>query len=203
MRQAAHDLASLLTVMTGYCEAAQKSLDKMKAAHSKACEIVKHELSTQEARPGHFDLNAIVDDLGDVLGAALGIEKILLVVELEMEELPILGDSIQTFRALLNLCMNARHAMPEGGMLRVKTARQGDEAILTVEDSGTGMTPEFLERLWEQCVSADGMHGHGLRIVKTTVKRLGGTIAVQSAPSDGTQFVIKLPIALHVAAKVA
>ncbi len=125
----------------------------------------------------------------------------------------ITGDATQLQQVLLNLCVNARDAMPNGGKLEIAAenvtlgdrearanpdAKQGPYIVLTVSDSGTGMPPEVLERIFEPFFTTKEQgKGTGLGLATSIgiVKSHGGFITVQSAMGRGTQFKVCLPAA--------
>jgi PAS domain S-box-containing protein len=121
---------------------------------------------------------------------------------------PILGDATQLHQILLNLCVNARDAMPEGGALRIEAANveegqwlagqrwPGPHVMLAVTDSGQGMTPEVQERIFEPffTTKAEGRGtGLGLSTVVSIVKAHGGFVNFSSQPGQGTVFRVYLP----------
>jgi signal transduction histidine kinase/CheY-like chemotaxis protein len=126
---------------------------------------------------------------------------------------PILGDAIQLHQVLLNLCVNARDAMPMGGILTLKVepmeldaashrgvaeARSGHYVVWHVSDTGTGIPPEILERIFEPFFTTKGPDkgtGLGLSTVIGIVKGHGGFVRVHSKPGHGSTFSIYLPFA--------
>ena len=137
---------------------------------------------------------------------------------------PVAGDVTQLHQVLLNLCVNARDAMPDGGVLSLAAenrppasgdgvpagdALAGPSLLLTVSDTGTGMAPDVLARIFEPFFTtkaADKGTGLGLSTVRTIVNNHGGFLRVDSAPGKGTVFSIGLPaepVAPAVAASVA
>ncbi|MFN8589598.1 MAG: PAS domain-containing protein [Candidatus Eisenbacteria bacterium] len=118
---------------------------------------------------------------------------------------PVFVDPAHIGQALMNLCMNARDAMPDGGRLRVRTYNapagtapgcEGDHVVLEVADNGQGIAPDVLERIWEPFFTTRGpSHGPGLglSVVHGIVEQHGGRIDCESAPGQGTTFRIYLP----------
>jgi signal transduction histidine kinase len=109
-------------------------------------------------------------------------------------------DADRMRRALLNLCHNALEAMPEGGVLRVETAREAREAHIRVVDSGVGIPDEIRDRLFEPFVTAGKPAGTGLglAVVKKIVDDHGGAIDVAKAEGGGTVFELRLPVPVDV-----
>lgn len=97
-------------------------------------------------------------------------------------------------QALLNLFLNAEQAMPQGGEITVQTACASGQVILSVIDTGAGIPPEVLGKIFEPFFSTKkGGSGLGLATTKRIIERHGGTIEVQSAVGKGTKFTIRLP----------
>ena len=103
------------------------------------------------------------------------------------------ADPDQIRRALRNLVLNALDAMPNGGMLTIRTQNLDGKVALSVSDSGEGLTPEECERLFTPYYTTK-QHGTGLglAIVQSVVSDHKGTISVQSEPGQGTTFRIEL-----------
>jgi PAS domain S-box-containing protein len=126
---------------------------------------------------------------------------------------PILGDATQIHQVLLNLCVNARDAMPDGGTLTldarnhmidalyasgVPELKPGRHVRIQISDTGTGMPPEIIERIFEPFFStkpADKGTGLGLSTVIGIVRSHSGCVQVYSVPGEGTRFSIYLPVA--------
>lgn len=99
-------------------------------------------------------------------------------------------------QALLNLILNAEQAMPEGGQIVLQTRAEGEWACLDVIDSGTGIDPDTMKKLFRPFhTTKPGGTGLGLPLTRKIVRAHGGDIEVQSEPGRGTKFTIRLPMA--------
>ena len=202
----AHDFNNLLTGITGYASLLlerangdgelRRDLTEIKRAADRAAELTKQLLAfgrRQVLKPRPLDLNAVLADLGLLLRRLLGE-----LVELELRP----GDELGTVRAdpgqieqvIVNLAVNARHAMPEGGTLTIATRNAGDNVELVVADTGVGMDEATLAQAFEPFFTTreQGV-GLGLASVHGIVHQSGGEVAVESAPGRGTTFVVRLP----------
>lgn len=142
------------------------------------------------------DLNAVVDEALLLMGKVVGTR---IAFQVDCAELlpPVLGDRVQLEQVLVNLVMNARDAMPEGGRIRVATRPLGTgEVELEVQDDGMGMVPEQLTRIFEPFYTTKA-HGEGtglgLSMVLGIVQAHQGRIEVESQPGRGSRFRITLP----------
>jgi signal transduction histidine kinase len=115
-------------------------------------------------------------------------------VEMEPSYLTATLDPDLMHRVLSNLILNAVDAMPGGGTLTLATRAEGDSIIISVSDTGVGLTPEERDRLFTPYYTSK-QHGTGLglAIVQSVISDHNGTISVQSTPGKGTTFVIRLP----------
>ena len=105
------------------------------------------------------------------------------------------ADSISLKQVFVNLIRNALEAMPDGGVLRLNLAREGQTAVITVSDTGKGIAPEHIHRLFTMgFTTKKSGYGLGLHNVMSIIKKHKGTISVSSRPGKGTTFVIRLPI---------
>ncbi len=110
----------------------------------------------------------------------------------------VLVDETQVKQAILNLFVNARQAMPEGGELLVRLRRVGTDCELSVTDTGVGMTPEQLERCFDLYWSDKrGGTGLGLPTSRRIIEEHGGSIHVLSELGRGTAFTVRLPLAVE------
>jgi CheY-like chemotaxis protein len=108
-----------------------------------------------------------------------------------------MGDSGQLFQVFLNLALNARDAMPEGGRLTFRTHAAGGRLVVEVEDSGHGIPEDVRPRIFDPFFTTKGAKGAGmgLAVARTVVEGHGGSIEVESRPGEGTVFRVSLPTA--------
>ena len=114
--------------------------------------------------------------------------------EKDLPPVPVDGQQIQ--QVLINLCTNAVDAMPNGGRITVGLSRQGDRALISVADAGTGIPPDVQEHMFEAFFTTKEVGkgtGLGLSLISDIVKKHQGTINVRSEMGRGTTFTIALP----------
>jgi nitrogen fixation/metabolism regulation signal transduction histidine kinase len=142
-----------------------------------------------------IQLNDVVRNVGRLFQAQLHTPDAPIECKLELAEPmdPIAADADLLHRALSNLVLNAMDAMPDGGMLTLRTRQQGDLSYVEVSDTGTGLTPEECERLFTPYYTSK-LHGTGLglAIVQSVISDHGGRISVRSESGRGTTFIIEL-----------
>lgn len=164
----------------------------------------------QELQSRPVDLNTIIRNLASFLDKVIGRDIEMRVVSGSLQ--PIQADPVQIEQVLMNLCLNARDAMPEGGLLGIGTemeqideafcryysyATPGRYAVLAVSDTGTGMTPDVRERIFEPFFTTKERGtgtGMGLATAYGIVKQHGGFIHVYSEPWQGSLFRVYLPV---------
>ncbi len=157
-----------------------------------------------------MDLNQVVSDAERLLRSMIG-DHIVLETALAADLKPIQADAGEVEQIIMNLVINARDAMPEGGMLSVRTgevviderqasvhakAQPGPHAVLSVIDTGSGIPEEHLDRIFEPFFTTKAIGqgtGLGLSTVFAIVGRAGGYIEVDSQPGGGTSFHVYLP----------
>lgn len=139
---------------------------------------------------------AMLRRLSEVSRARLNAAGIALRLEIE-EPLPwLLGDLVQLELALLNLINNGLEAMPEGGTLTLSARARGTATVIEVEDTGPGIPPELVPRIFEPWVTTKPVGrgtGLGLSITREVIAAHGGTIQVESPPGHGARFIVELP----------
>jgi len=172
----------------------------------------------QSLDPSPVDVNALVQSMHMLLAQTLG-ERVRMEVDLAPRLERALVDANQLESALLNLCLNARDAMPDGGLFRIATRfaasmpslRPGHEAnaggyvVLEVADTGVGMEPAVKERVFEPFFTTKPIGqgtGLGLSMIYGFVQQSKGCIDLQSSPGEGTTLSLYLPVAPAAAASV-
>jgi two-component system, cell cycle sensor histidine kinase and response regulator CckA len=220
----AHDFNNILLGIQGYAElardaaadpaAVREHLEEVLAASERGGALVRQLLafSRREALvPVVMDLNAVIRGLVRLVGRLIG-EHISLRVDLGPDLPGVTADPRQIEQAIVNLCVNSRDAMPDGGMITIRTdhaaldaafaasnpwAAPGSYVRVSLADEGTGMSPEVMDHLFEPFFTTkrpDRGTGIGLATVYGIVKQHGGLIHCESAPGAGTRFFIFFPV---------
>jgi signal transduction histidine kinase len=168
-------------------------------AETKRCEHLIRDL-LQYARPraadfGPMDVPSLIAGTAELVGNHLYKQKIVADIRTE-ENLPdIHADRQQLEQVLVNLYLNAIDAMPDGGKLTVESKVEAGEVVISISDSGIGIDPEDLPRIFQPFFSARKKRGLGLglSICDRIIRNHGGKIEVESCPGKGTTFKIYLP----------
>jgi two-component system, cell cycle sensor histidine kinase and response regulator CckA len=219
----AHNFNNLLTTITLMTDLLMQDLSaddksradlaEIKKAGDRAALLTRQLLAfsgQQPRQPTLVDLNALIGDVALTLGEVLGAN-----IEVRLDpaqDLPsVKADSGQLVQVLVNLAVNARDAMPDGGVLELRTrvlslsseqagqleiATSGPCVALTVSDNGVGMDAEVQQHVFEPFFTTKEIGkgtGLGLATVYGIVKQSGGAIALESEPGKGARFTILLP----------
>src|SRR4051812_21230654 len=218
-----HDFNNLLTIITGYSQlilnnlgpedSNRHSVEQIMKAGERAAALTKQLLAfsrRQVLQPKVLDLNKLVGSLGAMLQRLIG-EDVDLRVVLPPDLGRVSADPGQIEQVLMNLVVNARDAMPKGGVLTVETAnvqldntyagrhmavKPGSYILLAVSDTGAGMDAATQARLFEPFFTTKGSGkgtGLGLSTVFGIVKQSGGSVQVYSEPGRGTSVKVYLP----------
>ena len=219
----AHDFNNLLTIIKGYSQLSfielkegdplRNNIEEIQKASDRAANLTRQVLAfsrRQVLDMKILDVNTILQDLDKMLRRVIG-EDIELVTLLSKDLGNVKTDPGQIEQVIMNLAVNARDAMPSGGKLTIETAnveleetyarahiavKSGRYAMLSVSDTGVGMTPEVRDRIFEPFFTTKEKGkgtGLGLSTVYGIVKQSEGNIWVYSEPGQGTTFKIYLP----------
>ena len=141
------------------------------------------------------ELNAVVEKACRMLSEKFSQHNIQSTLDLDRSVPEVPFDENQILQVLHNILRNAGDAMPKGGKVNVKTGREKDSAYVTVSDSGAGIEPDILERLFDPFITTkpDGT-GLGLAVSKKIVDDHGGRIEVKTELGKGSRFTVYLPI---------
>jgi signal transduction histidine kinase len=141
------------------------------------------------------DINELVSDIVDFYSPQTRSHSITMRQGLHGEALVCKVDADMIKQVILNIFINARQSMSEGGELMIKTSRQKDSAVIQINDTGGGIAPEKLPKIFDAYYSSRPQgSGLGLATVKKIVEAHNGTINVDSEVGKGTSFTIKLPL---------
>ncbi len=143
------------------------------------------------------DVNRAVRDTLSLLNHQMGKQRITVVQELDPAVPAVWGRESGIRGMCMNLMVNAVQAMKDGGTLTVRTRPAGSAVTLEVEDTGPGIQPQHLDRIWDPFFTTKPIGqgtGLGLSITRQAVERHGGTITVESHPGRGARFTIELPV---------
>jgi len=208
-----HDLGNMLAVILSWLEeltpgatgTVATGLGEMQGAAERATRLVRQMMTLSRKGPADpvlVSLDRAIEDMAKLLRRSLG-PRVELVLELAHDLPPVFADPSHLGQVFLNLAVNARDAMPDGGRLTFRTsaveagrAIPGPAVVLEVSDEGVGMPPEVLARVFEPffTTKAEGLGtGLGLAIVFGIVGQAGGAIQVESEPGRGTTFRVGLP----------
>src|SRR6267142_3053940 len=225
----AHDFNNILTVITGTIEILGEAVkdrpnlvqitDMISAAAARGADLTRHLLAfarRQPLQPRNTDVNALVIDAARLLRPTLG-EQIEIESMLAHDSAPALIDPSQLTNAILNLALNARDAMPNGGKLTLETknvvldenyaamsseVNPGNSVMIAVSDSGKGIPTSLLDKVFEPFYTTKDVgkgSGLGLSMVYGFVKQSNGHIKIYSEEGHGTTVKLYLPLAAGVA----
>ena len=207
----AHDFNNILAVILNYAhfvrgqlpdgDSLRDDVDQIRHAAERASELTRQLLIVgrrDAALPRTVDVNRLVQDTERLLRRTLG-EHVELVTSLCDDPCFVEADPSQLEHVLLNLVVNARDAMPDGGTIEINSTREEDRVVLAVRDEGEGMPDDVaahaLEPFFTTKPKGAGT-GLGLATVYGTVTAYGGAVEIDSAPGAGTTVRLLLPASL-------
>lgn len=216
----AHDLKNVLTpilIATEMLEAqivderAKRFTSMIKRSGNHGVLLIQQILRFSKGAKSKSDtieLVSLIEEIREIIGITLS-KTVALITEVPVDLWSVVGDATQLHQVILNLCVNARDAMPEGGKLTLSakniywdslpnetTAKPGNYVEIAVSDTGTGIAPENLDHIFEPFFttkSADKGTGLGLFTVQTIVRNHNGFLRVNSEIKKGTTFLVYIP----------
>ena len=212
---AAHELRTPVSVMltqtqtalarerdaAGYkqtVEACQRAAQRMRKLIESLLALTRFDAGQEVLKRQRFDFSKTIADCSDLVQPLADERHVRLISDLS--PLPVSGDAERLAQVVTNLLTNAIQYNQPGGEVRVKLGSQNGLAVLTVLDTGQGIAPENLPRVFGRFFRADaartgaGNAGLGLAIAKAIVEAHGGTLEVASEEKVGTTFTVRLPI---------
>jgi signal transduction histidine kinase len=211
----AHEVNTPLAVISSYAQMLQKQLngderqavllDKITRQTFRASEIVNNLLNFSRTSGTEFkpvDVNKVIHDTLALLEHQFKTARIQVKGELTTDLPMIQGNQGKLQQVFLNLFLNAKDAMPQGGTLTVSTSN-GRNVSVTVEDTGTGIAPEYINRIYDPFFTTknrtresttSGGTGLGLSVTYGIIQEHAGKIRVESTPGSGTRFHMEFPM---------
>jgi len=220
---ASHELRAPLTAMRVTLEAWQdgvlrpdeepEALAHLLGETERLGKLVRSLLDISRIESGRETVNLGPLDLGDVVPDIAAVfhlpQRAAVQVEIPAGLSPVLGDRDALHRILHNLIENAQRFTDPTGLVRVWAQPDGEFVRIGVTDTGSGIAPEFLPRVWDRFARASDARaagragsGLGLAIVKALTEAMGGDVGVTSSLGVGTEFWIRLPVAAHDATRI-
>lgn len=206
----AHELNNPLTDILGFAQLASSNPDLPEETYQDLEKIVKSSLYAREvikkvlffSRQSHpkvtaTDLNHMITEWTRFFERRCAQNKIGIKLDLDGHLPTTRCDPGQLNQVLVNLVINAIHAMPQGGVLTIRTGIADGQILIAIEDTGIGIKPEIFNKIFLPFFTTkevDKGTGLGLSVVYGIVKEHGGTVSVQSRIGQGSTFTVQLPL---------
>ena len=209
-----HEFNNILTTVINYAKLGlrhqdkanrDKAFDRILAAGHRATRITQGLLNCVRSKPGRKEIRPLVDLVQDILVLVekdLSSHKVQWQMDRQGEPTAAVNSG-QIQQVLLNLMVNARQAMPEGGRLFILVSERDGFGEITIRDTGAGIPPEVLPRIFEPFfttkptdTAGQGGTGLGLSLCQEIIESHQGRIRVESSLGQGTAFTIRLPLAI-------
>ncbi len=207
----AHEVNTPLAVISNYIQMLAKQLpsgdprhhliDKVVKQTFRASEIVNNLLNFSRTGAVEFtevNLNSVVEETLSLVAHPFKTAHVQVMRSLQQELPPVLGSNNKLQQVFLNLFMNARDAMPSGGMVEVRTASNNGTVEIEITDSGSGIPRENLHRIFDPFFTTKSSGrgtGLGLSVSYGIIKEHAGRVDVRSTPDKGTTFRLEFPVA--------
>lgn len=207
----AHEVNTPLAVISNYIQMLARQLpgddprhkiiDKIVKQTFRASEIVNSLLNFSRTGAAEFsevNLNSVVEETLSLVAHPLKTARVSVMKNYSAELPPVMGSPNRLQQVFLNLFMNARDAMPSGGMMEIRTAAYNGSVEVEVTDTGVGIPQEQLNRIFDPFYTTKAVGrgtGLGLSVSYGIIKEHAGTIDVRSTPGKGTSFRLEFPVA--------
>jgi two-component system NtrC family sensor kinase len=207
----AHEVNTPLAVISNYIQMLakqipsedprQKTIERIVKQTFRASEIVNNLLNfsrTGAATPDEINLNVVLEDTLSLVQHPFKTARVNVVRAYNDKLPPVLGSTTRLQQVFLNLFMNARDAMPGGGMLEVRTAAQNGTVEVEITDTGSGIPPEHIQRIFDPFFTTKSTGkgtGLGLSVSYGIIKEHAGKVDVRSSPGKGSSFRLEFPAA--------
>jgi two-component system NtrC family sensor kinase len=207
----AHEVNTPLAVISNYIQMLakqipaddprQKTIERIVKQTFRASEIVNNLLNFSRTGAAEFvevDINSVLEETLTLVQHPFKTAQVNVIKNYKETLPPVLGSMTRLQQVFLNLFMNARDSMPQGGMLEVRTAAHNGSVEIEVTDTGTGISPEHLQRIFDPffTTKATGRGtGLGLSVSYGIIKEHAGKVDVRSTPGKGTSFRLEFPVA--------
>jgi two-component system, cell cycle sensor histidine kinase and response regulator CckA len=205
----AHDFNNLLTGILGYAYLLQdepalvaqygEALDVIVKSSERAAQLTTQLLGFARHNKGPLapvDLHLTIHEIVQLLHRTID-KKIRVSTHLLASRCHVLADASQLYQVLLNLCLNARDAMPDGGELRITTRNSGTGVVISVSDNGAGIPNDIRGRIFEPFFTTKAPQrgtGMGLAMVRAIARNHGGSVRLDSETASGTTFHVTFPV---------
>ncbi|MCV0429449.1 MAG: two-component sensor histidine kinase [Roseibium sp.] len=209
--QLRHEVGNMIGIITGslgllereggFSEKQTRNIARIRKAADRGRSLSSSMLTIGRQQPinsSKIEISAVLRGMSDILEIAIG-ENCTLKLDLACDLPAMLLDPELLEQSVLNLCLNAAAAMPEGGEVGVETRQQGNDIVLRVKDAGVGMNREEVDKAFEPYFTTktdDGGAGLGLAVVYGFVRQSGGTASIFSEPGKGTVVELRFPTEL-------
>ena len=205
----AHEIRNPLSSMRMLAQMLMQKPEMSQEQHQQSLRYILEEIERIDsivkglmdfARPATLNLEQqsltpVLQAVLDLMEANLAHHKIQLVLDLSPETPEIQFDSDKLKQAFMNIVLNAMEAMPQGGVFKVSTLMENNSVLIKVEDTGVGIPEEDLEHLFEPFFTRKTRGtGLGLANVKRILEEHGGSVEIESIPSEGTRVSLWLPV---------
>jgi two-component system NtrC family sensor kinase len=207
----AHEVNTPLAVISNYIQMLakqippddprQKTIERIVKQTFRASEIVNNLLNfsrTGGAELAEVDLNSVLEETLTLVQHPFKTAQVTVIKAYKEQLPPVLGSTTRLQQVFLNLLMNARDAMPGGGMLEVRTAAHNGSVEVELTDNGAGISPEDLHKIFDPFFTTKPTGrgtGLGLSVSYGIIKEHAGKVDVKSTPGKGTSFRLEFPAA--------